>query len=367
MKAAVMRAPNAPLSIEEVTISKPGPREVLVRLGAVGVCHSDVHFWDGAFPTEMPVILGHESAGVVEQVGSMVSAVKPGDHVVSILSPFCGTCEFCLTGHMSVCHTVNGEQFRRAPTEAPRLSIGKEKVNQFLNLSSFAEQILVHENTLCVIDKEMPMDRACLIGCGVITGVGSVFHAAKVEPGSTVAVLGCGGVGLSTINGAAIAGASRIIAVDLSDEKLAMAKKFGATDFVNPKNGDPIEQVKELTNGGVHYAFECVGLKQTAEQGYMMMRPRGVMTVIGMIPPGVNIEIPGIELLVTEKRLQGAVMGSNRFRIDFPRLITLYKQGRLHLDDLVSDRIGLDGLTGALQNLKDNKGSVARQVVMFDT
>lgn len=366
MKAAVMRAPNAPLSIEDVSVSKPGPREVLVRLKAIGVCHSDVHFWDGAFPAEMPVILGHESAGVVEQVGSMVSAVKPGDHVVSILSPFCGQCEFCLTGHMSVCHTVNGEFFNRSEEEPPRLHIGKEKVNQFLNLSSFAEQILVHENTLCAIDPEMPMDRAALIGCGVITGVGSVFHAAQVEPGSTVAVVGCGGVGLSTINGAAIAGAARIIAIDLSDEKLKMAKTFGATDFVNPNKGDPVEQVKELTGGGVHYSFECIGLKQTAEQAYLMLRPRGVSTLIGMIPPGVNIEIPGIELLVTEKRLQGAVMGSNRFRVDFPRLVELYKQDRLHLDDLISDRIGLEGITGALQNLKDNKGTVARQVVTFD-
>ena len=366
MKAAVMRAPNQPLSIEDVTISKPGPREVLVRLKAVGVCHSDVHFWDGAFPAELPVILGHESAGIVEQVGSMVSAVKPGDHVVSILSPFCGTCEYCLSGHMSVCHTVNRDFFNREEGAEPRLSVGGKPVNQFLNLSSFAEQILVHENALCAIDPEMPMDRAALIGCGVITGVGSVFHAAQVEPGSTVAVVGCGGVGLSTINGAAIAGASRIIAVDLADEKLAMAKKFGATDFVNPKNGDPVLQVKELTGGGVHYSFECIGLKQTAEQAYMMLRPRGVSTIIGMIPPGVNIEVPGIELLVTEKRLQGAVMGSNRFRIDFPRLIELYKQDRLHLDDLVSDRIGLEGITGALQNLKDNKGTVARQVVVFD-
>ena len=366
MKAAVMRAPKAPLSIEDVTISKPGPREVLVRLKAIGVCHSDVHVWDGAFPSELPVILGHESAGIVEEVGSMVSAVKPGDHVISILSPFCGTCEYCLTGHMSVCHTVNREQFQRSVTEHPRLSIGKEKVGQFLNLSSFAEQILVHENTLCAIDKDMPMDRACLIGCGVITGVGSVFHSAQVEPGSTVAVIGCGGVGLAAINGAAIAGASRIIAVDLSDQKLQLATRFGAMDVINPSKVNAIEAVKELTKGGVHYSFECVGAKQTAEMAYHMLRPRGVATVIGMIPPGVNIEIPGIELLVTEKRIQGAVMGSNRFRIDFPRLIDLYKQGKLHLDDLISDRIGLEGITGAMQNLLDNKGSVARQVVVLN-
>ncbi len=365
MKAAVMRAPNAPLSIEDVTVSKPGPREVLVRLKAVGVCHSDVHFWTGDFPAELPVILGHESAGVVEQVGSMVSAVKPGDHVISILSPFCGSCEYCLTGHMSVCHTVNGDQFKRSPSELPRLAIGSERVSQFLNLSSFAEQILVHENTLCPIDRDMPLDRACLIGCGVITGVGSVFHAAQVEPGSTVAIIGCGGVGLAAINGAAIAGASRIIAVDLSDEKLQLATRFGATDTVNPSKVDAVAAVREITRGGVHYSFECVGLKQTAEQAYHMLRPRGLATLIGMIAPGINIEVPGIELLVTEKRLQGAVMGSNRFRIDFPRLVDLYRQGRLHLDDLISERISLADITRAMQNLKDNKGSVARQVVVF--
>lgn len=366
MKAAVLRAPNEPLSIEEVAISKPGPREVLVRVKAVGVCHSDVHFWDGSFPYPLPTILGHESAGVVEQVGSMVSHVKPGDHVVSILSPFCGTCEYCLTGHMSVCHTVNRDHFNRGAEDEPRLSVDRAPVNQFLNLSSFAEQLLVHENTLCKIDPEMPMDRACLIGCGVITGVGSVFNAAKVEPGSTVAVIGCGGVGLSAVNGAAIAGASRIIAVDLADEKLEMAKTFGATDTVNPNNGDPVAQVMELTGGGVHYSFECIGLKLTAEQSVAMLRPRGMSTIIGMIPPGVNIEVPGILFMVGEKRLQGAIMGSNRFRVDFPRLIELYKQGRLHLDQLVSDRIGLEGVTDALRNLKENKATVARQVITFD-
>lgn len=366
MKAAVMHEANAPLVIEDVDISKPGPREVLVRIKAAGVCHSDVHFWDGSFPSEMPVILGHESAGVVEEVGDMVSAVKPGDHVISILSPFCGTCEYCLTGHMSVCHTVNGAKFQRMPEQAPRLSLGGKPVGQFLNLSSFAEQMLVHENALCPIDKDMPLDRACLIGCGVITGVGSVFHSAKVEPGSSAAIVGCGGVGLAAINGAAIAGAARIIAVDLSDEKLQLANRFGATDTINPSKVDAIEAVKELTQGGVHYAFECVGAKQTAELAYHMLRPRGVATIIGMIAPGVNIEVPGIELLVTEKRLQGAVMGSNRFRIDFPRLIDLYRQGRLHLDDLVSDTIGLEGVTQAMRNLKENRGTVARQVVMFD-
>lgn len=366
MKAAVMREALKPLSIEEVSISKPRPREVLVRLKAAGVCHSDVHFWDGSFPAAMPTILGHESAGIVEQVGSMVSGFKPGDHVISILSPFCGACEYCLTGHMSVCHTVNGDQFKRGEEEEPRLKLPDASISQFLNLSSYAEQILVHENALCKISKEMPMDKAALIGCAVITGVGSVFHSAKVEPGSTVAVIGCGGVGLSAINGAAIAGASRIIAIDLADEKLQFATAFGATDTLNPSKVDVVEAVQELTGGGVHYSFECIGLKQTAEQAFAMLRPRGTATIIGMIAPGVNIEIPGIQLMVTEKKLQGAIMGGNRFRIDFPRMVDFYMQGKLKLDELVSDRIGLDGVTGALQNLKDNKGTVARQVIVFD-
>ncbi|MCL4146456.1 UNVERIFIED_CONTAM: hypothetical protein GTU68_054320 [Idotea baltica] len=366
MKAAVLREPNKPLSIEEVAISKPGPREVLVRLSAVGVCHSDVHFWDGTFPAELPTILGHESAGVVEQVGSMVSGFKPGDHVISILSPFCGECEYCVTGHMSICHTQNGDQFKRGEKDEPRLGAAGAPVNQFLQLSAFAEQILVHERTLCKITPDMPLDKACLIGCGVITGVGAVFHSARVEPGSTVAVIGCGGVGLSTVNGAALAGASRIIAVDLEDEKLAMAKTFGATDTVNAKDGNAVEAVQELTDGGVHYSFECIGLKQTAEQAFQMLRPRGLATVIGMIAPGTMVELHGIELLVQEKRIQGSIMGSNRFRVDFPRLIDFYMQGRLNLDQLVSDRIKLEGITGALQNLKDNRGSVARQVVVFD-
>lgn len=366
MKAAILRETNKPLSVEEVQIDKPGPREVLVRLSAVGVCHSDVHFWTGDFPTAMPQILGHESAGVVEQVGSMVSGLEPGDHVVSILSPFCGSCEYCLSGQMSVCHTVNPGYFQRGENEAPRLSQNGEALPQFLNLSSFAEQILVHEHTLCKIDKEMPLDRAALIGCAVVTGTGAVFHAAQVEPGATVAVIGCGGVGLSAINGAAIAGAGRIIAVDLSDEKLALAKTFGATDVVNPGKGDAVQTIKAMTNGGVHYSFEAIGLKQTAEQAFSMLRPRGVATILGMIKPGTMLDIHGIELMAQEKRLQGSIMGSNRFRIDFPRLVNYYMQERLHLDELVSDRISLDGITGAMQALKDNQGGVARQVVVFD-
>ena len=205
MKAAVFREVNQPLVVEEVNISKPGPREVLVRTSAAGVCHSDLHFVKGLYPTQMPIVLGHESAGIVEQVGSDVTYVKPGDHVITCLSVFCGHCEQCLTGHLSLCASP---EVRRGKEDEPRLAKDGNEVFQFANLSSFAEQMLIHEHGLVKIREDMPLDRAALIGCGVTTGVGAVFHTAAVEPGSTVAVIGCGGVGLSCVNGAALAGAA---------------------------------------------------------------------------------------------------------------------------------------------------------------
>ncbi|MEQ9586683.1 MAG: Zn-dependent alcohol dehydrogenase [Parvibaculaceae bacterium] len=366
MKAAVMHEVGKPLTIEDVQVSKPGEREVLIRTAAAGVCHSDVHFWNGTYPFPLPAVLGHESAGVVEAVGSMVSHVSPGDHVITILSPFCGTCEYCLTGHMSVCATQNPKATTRTREEQPRLSLRGQPITQYLNLSSFAETMLVHENAVAKIRKDMPLDRAALIGCGVITGVGAVFHTARVEPGSTVAVIGCGGVGLSCINGAALAGASRIIGIDLQQSKLDLAKKFGATDIVDASKEDPVAVVRELTGGGVHYSFEAIGLKTTAEQAFEMLRATGVATVIGMLSPEVKLEISGLDLLGQEKHLQGSIMGSNRFRVDFPRLVEFYMQGRLKLDELISSRIKLTGVTDALRNLEENRGEVARQVILFD-
>lgn len=360
MKAAVFHEVGQPLSIEEVSISKPGPREVLVRTAAAGVCHSDLHFVEGLYPGITPMVLGHESAGVVEAVGSAVTYVQPGDHVISCLSVFCGHCEECLTGHMSLC--VNPET-KRAPDQEPRLSQEGATVQQFANLSSFAEQMLVHENALVKINRDMPLDRAALIGCGVTTGVGAVFHTAAVEPGSTVAVIGCGGVGLSCINGAALAGASKIIAVDMVDSKLEMAKSFGATHTVNGKDGDSVEQVLELTSGGVHYSFEAIGLKQTAEDAFRMLRQGGAATIIGMIPVGTKIELTGSDFL-REKKIQGSFMGSNRFRVDMPRFIDFYLQGKLHLDEMISKRIKLEDINTAFEDIKS--GSVARSVIVFD-
>ena len=360
MKAAMLREVGKPLSIEDVQVSKPAPREVLIRTSAAGVCHSDLHFVEGSYPYMLPTVLGHESAGIVEEVGSDVRYVKKGDHVITCLSAFCGECRYCLSGRMSLCQSPD---VQRAPGDAPRLAKGDETINQFLNLSSYAEQMLVHEHALVKIREDMPLDRAALIGCGVTTGVGAVHNTAGVEPGSTVAVVGCGGVGLSCVNGAAIAGAGRIIAVDTLANKLELAKTFGATDLVNASEGDPVEQVRQLTGGGVDYSFEAIGLKVTAEQCFRMLCAGGTATVIGMIPVGTMVEVHGVDFLA-EKKLQGCTMGSNRFRVDMPRYIEFYLQGKLHLDEMVSQRLPLDQVNDALDALK--QGEVARTVLTFD-
>ncbi len=359
MKAAVLREVNKPLEIEDIQISQPGPHEVLIRTVAAGVCHSDLHFQNGAYRYPMPTVLGHESAGIVETVGSEVKYVGPGDHVITCLSAFCGHCRYCTTGRPALC---SGEETRRAPDEPPRLSKDGEAVHQFLNLSSYAEHMLVHEHALVKIREDMPLDRACLIGCGVTTGVGAAINTARVEPGSTVAVIGCGGVGLSVVQGAAIAGAGRIIAIDTNPSKLELARKFGATDGVNASEGDPVERVKELTGGGVEYSFEAIGLKQTAEQAWQMLENGGTATVIGMIPVGTKIELHGVDFLF-EKKIQGSSMGSNRFRVDMPRYVDFYLAGKLNLDDLISQRIKLDQVNEAFAALE--RGDVARSVITF--
>ena len=359
MKAAVFHAPNQPLTIENVEIENPGPREVLVRTAVAGLCHSDLHFIEGKYPFPVPAVLGHESAGIVEKVGRDVTYLKPGDHVISCLSVFCGHCEYCLTGHMSICQTP---EVKIPPGKAKRLRWKGEHLNQFTNLSSFAEQMLVHEHALVKITPDMPMDLAALIGCGVITGYGAIVHTAKIEPGSTVAVVGCGGIGLAAVNGAKIAGAMRIIAVDKDPGKLELAKTFGATDGVLATD-EAAKEIIELTQGGVHYSFECIGLKQTAEMCFAMLRPGGTATIIGMIPFGTKIELHGADFL-RERRIQGSMMGSNRFRIDMPRLIEFYQQGRLPLQHLVSGRLKLEQINEGFAAMK--AGGVARNVIMFD-
>jgi S-(hydroxymethyl)glutathione dehydrogenase / alcohol dehydrogenase len=361
MKAAVLHAPNQPLTIEDVALTKPGPREVLLRTAFAGLCHSDLHFIEGLYPHPTPCVLGHESAGIVEAVGDGVTYVKPGDHVITCLSVFCGTCPQCVTGHPNLCENT---EVKLPPGVSRRLSWkGGELMNQFLNLSSFAEQMLVHENSMVKIDPDIPLDRAALVGCGVMTGVGAVFNAAKVEPGATVAVIGCGGVGLSAVNGAALAGAERIIAIDTVASKLEVARELGATDTLNASNADPVKAVRDMTGGGVHYSFEALGTKSTAEQAFGMLRPGGTATIIGMVPFGVKIELHGYDFL-RDRKLQGTSMGGNRFRVDMPRLLSLWRQGRLKLDHLISGKLTLEQINDGFAALKS--GAPVRQVIDFN-
>lgn len=362
MKAAVLNSVPGQLDIQDVEIGEPGPREVLIKTVAAGLCHSDLHFMEGKYPYPCPAVLGHESAGIVEAVGSMVHYVQPGDHVITCLSAFCGHCSQCTDGHLSLCEN-KGTELVRQPGEAARITRDGETVNQFLHLSSFAEYMLVHEQALVKIRPEMPLDKAALIGCGVTTGLGAVFRTAKVEPGSSVAVIGAGGIGLSAIQGARIAGANKIIAVDMLDSKLELAQKMGATHVVNAGKEDAVAKVKEISAGGVHNSFEAVGMKQTAEQAFQMLRPGGQATVIGMIPVGTKVELHGPDLL-SEKTLTGSNMGSNQFRTDMPRFVDMYLDGRLLLDEMVSKHIKLEDINSGFEEMKT--GSVARSVIMFD-
>lgn len=360
MKAAIFHGPHQPLTIEEVEIDQPRAREIVVRTAASGVCHSDLHFVDGYYPFTAPGILGHEAAGIVEEVGPGVTYVQPGDHVICCLSVWCGNCERCMTGSPYLC---SSPEVRRAPSDPPKYTWKGQPVAQFANLSSYAEKMLVHENAVVRIPDDMPFAQAALIGCGVTTGVGAALNTAKVAPGSTVAVFGTGGVGLSAIQGARIAGARMIIAVDVFEHKLATAKELGATHVVDASSHDPVQAIIEMTGGGVDYSFEAIGLKKAAEQCFDCIRPGGTATIIGMIPVGEKVELDG-RMFLREKKIQGSSMGSNRFRVDMPRYIDFYRQGRLKLDEMITRRGKLEDINEAFRAMK--AGEVARTVLMFD-
>jgi S-(hydroxymethyl)glutathione dehydrogenase/alcohol dehydrogenase len=359
VKAAVLHELNVAVVVEEVEVDEPGPHEVLIRTAAAGVCHSDLSVTTGAIPRSLPVVLGHESAGVVRAVGSLVTYVESGDHVVTCPSLFCGHCTYCLSGRPALCRR---EGLLRAPGGPPRISAAGRPLPQFAEIGSFSELLLVHENSVVKIPDDMPLDRAALLGCGVTTGLGAVFNTAGVSPGETVAVIGCGGVGLSAIQGARIAGALRIVAVDPSESRRELALELGATATVDPGLGSPAEQVISITDGGVDHAFEAVGSTKTVSDAFSMLRPGGTATVIGALI-GKTIELDG-SLLLPERRLQGSLMGSNRFRIDIPRYVDLYLQGRLRLDELLTAHFGLDEINEAFATAK--KGEGARTVVLFE-
>jgi S-(hydroxymethyl)glutathione dehydrogenase/alcohol dehydrogenase len=315
---------------------------------------------NGDLPLPLPLVPGHESAGTVEAVGEGVHYVKPGDPVVTCVSHFCGHCEWCLSGRAYGC---TSDQTPRDTQAHPRLSAGGEAIGQFFDVSSFAEQLLVPQNGLVKIPTEMPLDKAALLGCGVITGMGAVFNTAAVTPGSTVAVVGTGGVGLSAIQAARIAGARRIFAVDLVASKLELAKHFGATDGVDASEVDPVQAVVDMTDGGVDFGFEFIGLTQTVRQMFDMTRRAGTATVVGVLPPDATIALTAADL-ISGKRFQSSLMGGGSFFLEVPRYVDYYLNGTLMLDEMISATLPLEKVMDAFEAMKT--GSVARSVILFD-
>lgn len=368
-QAAIYHGPSKPLTVEEIDVAQPLAHEVIVRTAACGVCHSDLHFASGHYEISAPSILGHEVAGVVEQIGDAVTGVKPGDHVVIFYLSACGICQQCMSGRSFLCD--NQPLSWRSPGDAPRYTWkGKSVTGEILHLGrtrqfpvGFASHLLVHERCAVRIPDEVALDRASLIGCGVMTGVGAVFNSAKVAPGSTVAVFGAGGVGISAIQGARLAAARRIIAVDIFDRKLETARHFGATDTVNAAHADPVAAIRELTRGGVDYSFEAIGSKKTIEQAFECLALGGTAAVIGGVPAGIKIELDP-NFLKGARHLLGVTMGSARYMLDIPTYAELYLRGRLNLDDMISQRIGLGDIDAAFKSMQ--AGELVRAVVMFD-
>lgn len=361
-RAAVLYEPNTPLVIEELDLQEPGDGEVLVRVSAAGVCHSDYHVMKGEWSSPLPVVLGHEGAGIVERVGPGVKNVKAGDHVVLNFRPNCGWCAHCVRGQPVLCNgseTPRNEMF----SGGSRLSRNGEVVHHFARTSCFSQYAVVQESGAVPVREDMPLDKAALIGCAVMTGVGAVINTAGVEPGSKVVVLGCGGVGLNCVQGAALAGADQIVAVDIMPNKLDHAKQFGATDVVNASNQDPVDVVLELTGGGADYAFEALGRSDTIRQAYESIRPGGMAVVVGMAPETDEVSINALSLPRNEKILMGSYYGSARPWIDLPRLTNLYMSGRLKVDELVSRSYPLEQINEAYDAL--GNGEVARSIIDF--
>ena len=362
MKAAVMRANNAPLVIEDVEIDAPGPGEVLLKTAASGICHSDLTVIEGGLPVPPPCILGHEPAGIVEAVGAGVTDFVPGDHVIGCLTAWCGVCKFCTQGRPYLCLT----QFAGRPGGAkPRLRAANgDPIAQFANLSSFAEKMLCPERSLVKIRNDMPLDRASLIGCGVTTGLGAALNTVHIPAGASVVIIGCGGVGLSALQGARIVGAGKIIAVDAQPWKFDLAQKLGATHCIDAKAGDPVAAVHALTGGGADFVFECIGLVPTVQQAIAMTGRGGTAVLVGVVPIQQLVSISAADITLSEKKITGSYMGSNRFRFDMPKYIDFYLDGRLRLDEMISSRIPLGEVNAAFDRMR--KGEAARQVIVFE-
>lgn len=364
-KAAVLFAVGQRLQIRDVEVQAPRAGEVLVRMAAGGICHSDLHAMTGHLVASLPAILGHEGSGIVADVGPGVTSVKAGDHVIPLWRLSCGTCEYCSDGRPALC--PEGTQIRmtgRLLDGSTRFTLDGQEIKHFAGVSSFAEYSVIPARAVLKIPEDFPLDRAALLGCAVITGVGAVFNCARVRPGSSVAVFGAGGIGLNVIQGAAIAGAEKIIAVDILPNKLEFARQFGATHTINGSTANAVEQIRALTDGkGVEYAFEAIGLPATMRQAYDSLRKRGMAVVVGVTPMTAEVSVPVMSLVYEERILTGSVYGSSRPAIDIPKLIALYRSGKLKLDELLTRRYPFAQINEAYDALE--RGEVARSIVTF--
>ena len=352
--AAVLNTAPGKLELETLVLDDPGPDEVLIDVQYAGLCRSDLHEIEGAWPATCPTVLGHEASGVVRHVGDRVGTLRPGDHVVTCLSIYCGQCRFCLSGRMTLCTRRSSLGSRTQPV---LVNARGQSVHPTARLGAFAEAMVVHEHSAVRIPGTMPLAAASVLGCAVVTGLSSVFRSARVEPGATVAVLGCGGIGIAAIQGARLAGAREIIAIDAVEARLTDAAKFGATATVQAGPVDTVAAVRELTQGGVDYSFEAVGLAATVEQAFAMLGPGGTATVVGLVPDSQPISLRASELFLLEKRLQGALMGSNRFPTDIPGYVRYYEQGRLNLDDMLSTIVSLEQINEGFELMKNAGGT----------
>jgi len=361
MKAAICYEFKAPLVIEDINIDPPQAEEIKVELTACAICHSDIHSLEGEWGGTLPAVYGHEAAGVVTDVGPGVNTVQPGDEVVVTLLRSCGRCYFCTQGHPHMCEAtfaLDHETRLHTKTGQP--------VRQGLYTGAFAESVIVHESQVVKIQQAMPLDSASLLACGVITGLGAVTNTAQVPTGSSVVVIGVGGVGLNSVQGAALSGAHPIIALDLVDSKLDIAKTFGATHTINPRTKDVPAIIRALTQGrGADYVFVTVGSVKALEDGLALIRPAGTLVMVGMPSVGDKLQLEAVDLAGNSQRLLGSKMGSTRLQIDIPKLIDLYQAGRLKLNELITARYPLEKINEAIAAVK--QGQALRNVIVFDS
>ena len=366
MGAPLPYAASRPLTVEEVELDSPGRDEVLVRIVAAGLCHSDLSVINGSRPRPMPMAIGHEAAGIVVQAGEGVDDLAPGDHVIMVFMPSCGHCLPCSEGRPALCEpgaAANGRG--ELLSGAMRLREGRSgaPLHHHLGCSAFAEHAVVSRRSLIRIDRDIPLEHAALFGCAVLTGMGAVVNTAGVKPGQSVTIVGLGGVGLAAVLGAVAAGAGQIVAVDLDDGKLAIARDLGATATVNAQDGDCIEQARKLTGGGADFAFEFAGVARALENAYAMTRRGGVTVTAGLPPPGAQLGVNIVSLVGEERTIKGSYIGTCVPVRDIPRYIDLYRRGRLPIDRLMSGTIALDRINEGFDRLHD--GSVVRLVVKF--